>query len=51
MQQLLFEIVKNEPLTADVYRMQLAGDTAAITAPGQFVNIKLAGKFLYPPCR
>ena len=49
MQQLLFEIVKNEPLTADVYRMQLAGDTTAITAPGQFVNIKLAGKFLRRP--
>ncbi len=49
MQQVLFEIVRNEALTADVYRMQLAGDTSAITAPGQFVNIKLAGKFLRRP--
>ncbi len=49
MQQVLFEIVKNEALTADVYRMQLAGDTSHITAPGQFVNIKLTGKFLRRP--
>ena len=49
MKQVLFEIAKNEPLTADVYRMVLAGDTAAITAPGQFVNIKLTGKFLRRP--
>ncbi len=49
MQQTLFEIVKNEALTADVYRMVLAGDTAAIKAPGQFVNIKLTGKFLRRP--
>ena len=29
--------------------MRLAGDTSAITAPGQFVNIQLAGKFLRRP--
>ena len=49
MKQGFFEIVKNEALTADVYKMELAGDTAAITAPGQFVNIKLEGKFLRRP--
>ena len=41
MKQSFFEIVKNVALTADVYKMELSGDTAAITAPGQFVNIKL----------
>lgn len=29
--------------------MTLAGDTSAITAPGQFVNIKLDGFFLRRP--
>ena len=49
MKQGFFEIVKNVALTADVYKMELAGDTCAVTAPGQFVNIKLEGKFLRRP--
>ena len=44
-----FTILTNEALTASVYRMTLSGDTSAITAPGQFVNIRLAGKFLRRP--
>ena len=49
MKQGFFEIIKNVALTADVYKMELAGDTSAVTAPGQFVNIKLEGKFLRRP--
>ena len=49
MKQGIFEIIENTPLTASVYRMRLAGDTSAITAAGQFVNIALAGKFLRRP--
>ena len=49
MKQSVFEIVTNTPLTASVYKMTLRGDTAAITAPGQFVNIRLTGKFLRRP--
>ena len=49
MKQSIFEIVENIPLTASVYKMTLAGDTSAITAPGQFVNIKLQGRFLRRP--
>ena len=49
MKQSFFEIVSNAALTADVYKMELSGDTSAITAPGQFVNIKLEGKFLRRP--
>ena len=49
MKQGIFEILTNEALTASVYRMTLAGDTSAITAPGQFVNIRLTGKFLRRP--
>ena len=49
MKQSLFTILKNEPLTADVWRMVLEGDTSDITASGQFVNIKLDGLFLRRP--
>ncbi len=45
----LFEIMTNAPLTDMVWRMVLRGDTSAITAPGQFVNIALAGRFLRRP--
>ncbi|MBO5111630.1 MAG: dihydroorotate dehydrogenase electron transfer subunit [Clostridia bacterium] len=49
MKQGLFTITENTALTDSVYRMRLAGDTSAITAPGQFVNIKLDGFFLRRP--
>ena len=49
MKQVIFEILSNEALTRDVYRMVLSGDTSAITAPGQFVEIALPGKFLRRP--
>ena len=49
MKQSIFTIIENKALTKDVYRMVLAGDTSAITASGQFVNIQLAGKFLRRP--
>ncbi len=49
MKQSLFTILSNTALTDCVYKMVLAGDTSAITAPGQFVNIQLAGKFLRRP--
>ena len=49
MTQSIFTILENQPLTPAVYRMVLAGDTAAITKPGQFVNIKLNGLYLRRP--
>jgi len=49
MKQGLFEILENTPLTQSVYKMTLQGDTSAITAPGQFVNIQLDGLFLRRP--
>ena len=49
MTQGLFAILDNRPLTANVYRMILAGDTGAITKPGQFVNIKIEGQYLRRP--
>ena len=49
MKQSIFEIVENVNLVPQVYRMKLQGDTSAITAPGQFVNIQLDGMFLRRP--
>ena len=49
MKQSIFEVLSNTPLTENVYKMVLSGDTSAITAPGQFVNIQLDGLFLRRP--
>ena len=49
MKQSIFTIISNEALTDSVYKMVLSGDTSAITAAGQFVNIQLSGKFLRRP--
>ena len=49
MKQSIFTIIENIPLTDTVYRMVLEGDTSAITAPGQFVNLKLEGLYLRRP--
>ena len=49
MKQGIFEIIENIALTEAVYKMQLRGDTSAITASGQFVNIQLDGLFLRRP--
>ena len=49
MKQSIFTILSNTPLTDSVYKMVLSGDTSAITAPGQFVNLQLTGKFLRRP--
>ena len=49
MKQSIFEILSNTALTDSVYKMVLSGDTGAITAPGQFVNIRLEGMFLRRP--
>lgn len=44
-----YQILSNVALTNDVYKMVLDGDTRYITAPGQFINIRLEGKFLRRP--
>lgn len=45
----IYKIVANSPLTRDVYRMVLEGDTQWIMRPGQFVNIELDGLYLRRP--
>ena len=49
MKQSIFTIKENLPLTSNVYKMLLEGDTSHITNCGQFVNIKLDGLFLRRP--
>ena len=47
--QSLFTITENVCLAKNIWRMRLQGDTSAITAPGQFVNLKLDGLYLRRP--
>ena len=49
MKQGFFTVVSNERIANDVMLMKLSGDTSAITASGQFVNIKIEGLFLRRP--
>lgn len=49
MKQSIFTVIKNTPLNDNVFEMVLSGDTSSITVPGQFVNIKLCGKYLRRP--
>lgn len=49
MKQGLFTVTENACLAKDIWRMRLRGDTSAVTAPGQFVNLKLEGFFLRRP--
>ena len=49
MKDCILTVAENLPLTKEVYRMRLRGDVSAFTAPGQFLNLKLAGHFLRRP--
>ena len=49
MKQVFLKITKNEKIAKDIWLMILEGDTSAITASGQFVNIKLDGFYLRRP--
>ena len=49
MKQGIFTLERTRQLTGDVWELRLSGDTSAVTAPGQFVNIELPGKFLRRP--
>lgn len=49
MKQSVFTLIQNTPLTASVHELKLRGDCSAITAPGQFVQVSVPGKFLRRP--
>ncbi|MCH5223988.1 MAG: dihydroorotate dehydrogenase electron transfer subunit [Muribaculaceae bacterium] len=42
-------IKENRQVTDKTWYMRLAGDVSAITAPGQFVNLQIPGKYLRRP--
>ena len=47
--QNIYKILSNKKIAKDVFEMVLEGDTQYITAPGQFINILLDGRFLRRP--
>lgn len=49
MKRSTFTLIQNTPLTASVHELRLRGDCSAITAPGQFVQVSVPGKFLRRP--
>lgn len=49
MKQQTLTVRVNTPLTPQVWRMVLEGDTSDITAPGQFLNLQLDGFYLRRP--
>ncbi len=49
MKQSIFEIISNISLNESIYKMVLSGDTREIKSSGQFINIKLEGKYLRRP--
>ena len=49
MKQSIFTVTENRKIASSVYEMTLSGDTSSVTAPGQFVNIRLDGFFLRRP--
>ena len=49
MKDSIFTLEKSELIAKNTYLWELVGDTSDITAPGQFVNIKLGGFYLRRP--
>ena len=49
MKQQIMTILENTNIAKDIMKMVLAGDTSSLTKPGQFINIKLDGKYLRRP--
>lgn len=49
MKQSIFTVLSNEKIAVNTFKTVLEGDTSAITASGQFINIKLDGFYLRRP--
>ena len=49
MKQGFYTITENRKLTPTTWLMRMTGDVRGIRAPGQFINIKLNGRFLRRP--
>ena len=49
MKQTVLTVAGNRAVAENTFRMRLNGDVSAVTAPGQFINIKIEGGFLRRP--
>ena len=49
MKQSIYTIKENKQIAEGIWKMVLEGDGTAVSAPGQFVNIRLDGHFLRRP--
>ena len=49
MKQSIYKVIENKALTSTVFKMVLEGDVSDIKNSGEFINIKLEGKFLRRP--
>ncbi len=49
MNDLLLTVRENKPLTETVFKMTLSGEFPEAPRPGQFVNLRLAGRYLRRP--
>ena len=49
MKEVCYTVLENAALTDGVYRLRLGGSTDAITAPGQFLELRLPGFYLRRP--
>jgi NAD(P)H-flavin reductase len=47
--EVTYTIAENALIASGVYRLRLEGDTSAITAPGQFLDLRLGRKEHHAP--
>ena len=49
MKQGIFQVISNEKIAENVFKMRLKGDVSSITQAGQFINIKIDNLYLRRP--
>ncbi|MBQ6825212.1 MAG: dihydroorotate dehydrogenase electron transfer subunit [Clostridia bacterium] len=49
MTQGIYKVISNINIAPSVFKMELSGDTSALTASGQFINFKIDGLYLRRP--
>lgn len=49
MTQGIYKVLRNQKIAPSVFKMELDGDTSALTRPGQFINFKIDGLYLRRP--
>lgn len=49
MKEVEYKLLSNREIARDVFQMELDGDTSGIRIPGQFVELKIPGRYLRRP--